>query len=133
MKSLTNVHLYNITISSPVSARNTDGIDVSDSNGVLIENSYISVGKLSYQEFYRFWCLGDVAITISGGTQNAIARNLVVGNSHGLALGTNTDPFIRNVTFDNITIFGSDGLDTGPNIISAPGRGGMRLKQKPRI
>ena len=72
-------------------------------------------------------------MTISGGTQNVVVRNLVVGNSYGLALGSNTDPFIRNVTFDNITIFGSDGLDTGPNIISAPGRGGMRLKQKPRI
>ena len=53
MKSLTNVHLYNITITSQVNSRNTDGIDVSDSNGVLIENSYISVGRLSYQEFYR--------------------------------------------------------------------------------
>jgi polygalacturonase len=71
--------------------------------------------------------LGDVAMTIGSNWQiseNVLVRNLTIGTSHGLALGSYTYGGIRNVTFDNIVIHGSDPLDTGPNILSQKGRGG---------
>lgn len=52
-----------------------------------------------------------------------MVRNIVVGNSHGLAIGSWTGGGIRNVTYQDIVVNGSDGLDTGPNIVTARFRG----------
>ena len=72
--------------------------------------------------------LGDVAFALESGghipNQNITIRNMKIGNSHGLALGSFQNGGNQNILFENIIINGSDKLDTGPNVISAPGRGG---------
>jgi polygalacturonase len=51
LSGVKNVHIYNISITAPASgdpvnpSHNTDGIDAGNSQNVLVENSYISVGK----------------------------------------------------------------------------------------
>uniref|UniRef100_A0A914BZ35 Glycoside hydrolase family 28 protein n=1 Tax=Acrobeloides nanus TaxID=290746 RepID=A0A914BZ35_9BILA len=118
--TLTNAHIYNINITAPGSedpvnpSHNTDGIDVGNSVNVLVENSHIST---------------DVAILANSGwrqVENITFRNLTIGHGHGLTIGADyAIGGIRNVTFTNIVMTGSGGLDTGPNVIVSPEHAGL--------
>ena len=60
--------------------------------------------------------------------ENITFRNLTIGNGHGLAIGaTYAMAGIKNITFQDIVMYGSDRLDTGPNLITDRGVGGIRL------
>lgn len=55
--------------------------------------------------------------------QNVMVKNLSVGHSHGLCIGSWTNGGVRNITFQDIIVDGDDHLDTGPCIKSAKQRG----------
>ena len=58
--------------------------------------------------------------------ENITFRNLTIGHGHGLAIGADyAVGGIRNITFTNIVMTGSGGLDTGPNVIVSPEHGGI--------
>ena len=60
--------------------------------------------------------------------ENITFRNLTIGHGHGLTIGADyAIGGIRNVTFTNIVMTGSGGLDTGPNVIVSPEHGGIFL------
>ena len=76
--------------------------------------------------------LGDDAIAVKSGidylgrtfgrtTENVLFRNLTIGTSHGLSIGSEMSGGVKNVTFLNITMNGSK---AGPRIKSSRGRGG---------
>uniref|UniRef100_A0A914DP51 Polygalacturonase n=1 Tax=Acrobeloides nanus TaxID=290746 RepID=A0A914DP51_9BILA len=119
-ETIENGYIGNISILAPSSGDqndpsiNTDAIDIWRSVNVLVENSYISVGDVAFALESSY----DIP------NQNITIRNMTIGNSHGLALGSFQNGGNQNILFENIIINGSDKLDTGPNIISAPGRGG---------
>ena len=63
-------------------------------------------------------------------TSNVTFRYLNIGTSHGLSIGGFTSAGVKNVTFQNITMYGNlvgDHIETGPLIISMPGIGGTSI------
>ena len=130
-------HVSHVNVLSPGShdptnpSHNTDGIDVGNSQNVLVEYSYVSVGEYLYSyKVLKNENLGDVAIMAGSSykqTANVTFRYLNIGTSQGLAIGSNTYAGVLNVTFHNITMHGNlvaDNIDTGPLVISQRGRGG---------
>jgi hypothetical protein len=61
LKNTANVHVFNISILAPSNhdpinpSHNTDAIDIVGSVNVLVEHSYISVGKIT--SFTKKWLL----------------------------------------------------------------------------
>ncbi|KAE9592391.1 putative polygalacturonase [Lupinus albus] len=65
-----NVTISNVTITAPEHSRNTDGIDISNSQGVIIRDSIIGTG--------------DDCIAIKGGTKFLDISNVKCGPGHGI-------------------------------------------------
>ncbi|KAG7014865.1 putative polygalacturonase, partial [Cucurbita argyrosperma subsp. argyrosperma] len=69
-----NVVISNIHISAPDESPNTDGIDISQSKNVLIQNSFITTG--------------DDCIAINNGSSNINIVGITCGPGHGISIGS---------------------------------------------
>ncbi|XP_043702723.1 probable polygalacturonase At3g15720 [Telopea speciosissima] len=68
------VTFSHINISAPENSKNTDGIDISDSTQILIQDSYIGTG--------------DDCVAINGGTSFINITNVTCGPGHGISVGS---------------------------------------------
>ncbi|XP_063216699.1 endo-polygalacturonase-like isoform X2 [Bacillus rossius redtenbacheri] len=102
---------WGVTIDTPASARNTDGIDPAGSQNVTITHCSISTG--------------DDNVAIKGG--NGAARYMSItnnhfGRGHGMSIGSETKDGVSDITVDTLTLVGSD---NGLRIKSDRSRGGL--------
>ncbi|HTV82248.1 MAG TPA: glycosyl hydrolase family 28 protein [Acidobacteriaceae bacterium] len=104
--------VWGVKISTPRTARNTDGIDPASSANVAIVHSWISDGD------------DDVAIkagTAGPATHMAIADDHFYCG-HGMSIGSETNGGVSAIRVRNLTI---DGADNGIRIKSDSSRGGL--------
>ncbi|KAE9615980.1 putative polygalacturonase [Lupinus albus] len=83
-----NVKVSNLTITAPQDSKNTDGIDISDSNYVVIDHSTIATG--------------DDCIALGSGTSNINITNITCGPGHGIRYIQNTLLSVRFHKIDEI-------------------------------
>ncbi len=98
LKGTSNVTVNGITISSPASSPNTDGIDPASSTNVTIENSTISDGD------------DNIAIKAQYAGQPSsgiIIKNCTFGSGHGLSIGNDLGGGVSGVTVSNVTFNGT--------------------------
>lgn len=110
-----NVTFQGITISSPGTSPNTDGIDLIGTN-CLIENCSISAGDDNI-------ALGSTAATSS----DTVVTNCSFGTGHGLSIGSNTSDGVSNLTVYACSFNGTDyGIRLkSDNNSSSGGEGGL--------
>ncbi|KAL1194238.1 Polygalacturonase [Cardamine amara subsp. amara] len=93
-----DVAVDSVTIKSPASSPNTDGIHIENTHNVQIRNSVISNG--------------DDCISIGAGCFNVDIMNVTCGPSHGISIGSlgihNSQAYVSNITVTNSTIWNSD-------------------------
>lgn len=94
-----NITVDNIVISAPESSPNTDGVDPSNSQYVVVRNS--TIGN------------GDDNIAIKAGSSGLPTESIVVHNctfltGHGASIGSETSSGVHDVYFENITFNGAD-------------------------
>uniref|UniRef100_A0A914WRR4 Glycoside hydrolase family 28 n=1 Tax=Plectus sambesii TaxID=2011161 RepID=A0A914WRR4_9BILA len=118
LANCTDVHIYNTTVLAPSNSHNTDGFDIDCSVNVLLENSYYSGGDDAIAVKSGIDYLGR---TFGRTTENVMVRNMSIGTSHGLSIGSEMSGGVRNITFKDIFVNGSA---AGPRIKSQRGRGG---------
>jgi|GEM_PF-661624 polygalacturonase len=85
-----NVTFNGVTINSPSTSPQTDGIDPSGNN-FLITNCNISTGD------------DDIAIKAGNATSNITITNMTIGTGHGISIGSNTEGGVNNVFVNNIS------------------------------
>lgn len=95
--SVDSLDITRITISSPATSPNTDGIHIFG-GGTNIRINNVTIGN------------GDDAIAINSGDSacnNITVNNVTVTSGHGVAIGSNVSNNISNVSFDNIKVTGT--------------------------
>jgi polygalacturonase len=113
--------VWGVEISTPATARNTDGVDPVSESDVTIKDDMISNGD------------DCVAVKANPGTPS---RNITVDDvhcygSHGLSVGSETAGGVTNVLFENSTLNGLDAFgtlsvsDTGIQIKTDANSGGL--------
>jgi polygalacturonase len=113
--------VWGVEISTPATARNTDGVDPVSESDVTIKDDMISNGD------------DCVAVKANPGTPS---RNITVDDvhcygSHGLSVGSQTAGGVSNVLFENSTLNGLDAFgtlsvsDTGIQIKTDANSGGL--------
>jgi polygalacturonase len=113
--------VWGVQISTPATARNTDGVDPVSESDVTIKDDMISNGD------------DCVAVKADPGTP---ARNITVDDvhcygSHGLSVGSQTAGGVSNVLFENSTLNGLDAFgnlsvsDTGIQVKTDANSGGL--------
>lgn len=113
------VNVRGVTIISPDTSPNTDGINPDSCRNIRISDCYISVG--------------DDCITIKSGRdangrrvgrplENCTIVNCTMLRGHGLSIGSEMSGDVKNVTIANCVF---DGTDRGIRIKSTRGRGGV--------
>eukprot|EP01094_Clydonella_sp_ATCC50884_P030277 TRINITY_DN982_c2_g1_i1.p1 TRINITY_DN982_c2_g1~~TRINITY_DN982_c2_g1_i1.p1 ORF type:complete len:352 (-),score=88.32 TRINITY_DN982_c2_g1_i1:681-1736(-) len=116
----TNVHIHDVEITAPRTARNTDGINPDSSSNVTIERCTIACG--------------DDAIAIKSGmdecgravnlpSNNIVVRDCRLVYGYGLSIGSETSGGVHNVLFHNITC--EKGIGNCMRIKSGVPRGGV--------
>jgi polygalacturonase len=98
LKNTSNVTVDHITINSPSTSPNTDGIDPASSHDVTIENSNISDGD------------DNIAIKAedAGAPSHDITiQNCTFGSGHGLSIGNDLAGGVYGVTVTNVTFNGT--------------------------
>ncbi len=110
-----NILVTNLTINTPGTSPNTDGIDLIGTNCV-VENSSISDGDDCI-------ALGSSSATSSG----TLVTNCSFGTGHGLTVGSNTAGGVSNLTVANCTFNGTQyGIRMkSDNASSSGGEGGV--------
>ncbi len=119
MSSVTNLLVQRVRVLNPSDAPNSDGIDLDCVQNALVEDSYFDVG--------------DDALCVKSGidwfgrqyarpSKNIMFRNIIVGSGHGISIGSESSGGVYNVTFENISM---KGTERGPRIKSQRGRGGL--------
>ena len=124
LENVSDARLADFAVLAPADQGNTDGVDVTCSQRVAIENFV-----------YRG---GDDAVAVKAGlgwlgrafglrTEDVLVRNMSVLSGNGFAVGSEMSAGVRNVTFANITV---QCLPTSPckhglYIKTARGRGGL--------
>jgi polygalacturonase len=98
LKGTSNVTVNGITISSPASSPNTDGIDPASSTNVTIENSNISDGDDNIAIKAQYAGQPSSGITI---------KNCTFGSGHGLSIGNDLGGGVSGVTVSNVTFNGT--------------------------
>ena len=103
---------WGVTIASPKTARNTDGIDPSSATNVTITHCSIHAG--------------DDQVAIKAGASGPSSHITVEHNhfytGHGMSIGSETNGGVEAVRVDDLTI---DGADNGIRIKSNASRGGL--------
>jgi polygalacturonase len=98
LKGTSNVTVNGVTISSPASSPNTDGIDPASSNNVTIENSNISDGDDN---------IAIKAEDVGVPSSDITIKNCTFGSGHGLSIGNDLAGGVNNVTVSNVTFNGT--------------------------
>ncbi|KAJ8891364.1 hypothetical protein PR048_010880 [Dryococelus australis] len=102
---------WGVTIDTPASARNTDGIDPAGSQNVTIAHCSISTGD------------DNVAIKATSAPSKYISiTNNHFGRGHGMSIGSDIKDGVSDVTVTTLTL---DGTDNGLRIKSDRSRGGL--------
>lgn len=101
-----------IKVIAPEDSPNTDGVDPSNCQNVLIRGSYFDTG--------------DDDIAIKSGKSGALSENITIMNctikeGHGISIGSETDAGVRNMLVQDCTF---EGTDNGLRIKSDRTRGG---------
>ncbi|CAL0333479.1 unnamed protein product [Lupinus luteus] len=103
-----NVIISNVTITAPEHSRNTDGIDTTTVEGIVIRDSIIGTG--------------DDCIAIKGGTKFLNISNIQCGPGHGISVGSigghNQEDYVSDIHVRNCSITGATG---GVKIKTWPG------------
>ena len=113
------VNVRGVTIISPPTSPNTDGVNPDSCRNIRISDCYISVG--------------DDCITIKSGRdadgrrqgrplENCTIVNCTLLRGHGLSIGSEMSGGVKNLTIANCVF---DGTDYGIRIKSTRGRGGV--------
>jgi polygalacturonase/PKD repeat protein len=105
-----NLTIQNITINTPSTSPNTDGIDLASTN-VLIRNCYISDGDDNIQ-------IGSSAAYAN----NITISNCTFGTGHGLSIGSPTQDGVSNLLVNSCTW---NGTEYGIHIKTDRGIGGL--------
>jgi polygalacturonase len=110
-----NITVQGITINTPGTSPNTDGIDLVGTN-CLVQNDSISDGDDCI-------ALGSTSGTSSG----TLVTNCAFGFGHGLSIGGNTSAGVSNLIVINCTFNGTEyGIRLkSDNASSSPGAGGL--------
>jgi polygalacturonase len=98
LKDTNNVTVNHVTISSPSSSPNTDGIDPAGDQNVLIENSTISDGDDN---------IAIKAEDVGTPTSNVTITNCTFGSGHGVSIGNDLAGGVSGVTVENSTFSGT--------------------------
>jgi polygalacturonase len=113
----TGYTVWGITINTPYSARNTDGLDIGNGENVTVTQSTISDGD------------DDIAIEGAGGQ---VAKNMTISNNHifaghGVSIGSPTEGGVANILVNTVSFSGntSDSNSTAMRIKSAANEGGL--------
>ncbi len=114
----TGVTIWGITISTPFSSINTDGLDLGNDKNVTVTQSVISDGD------------DNIAIGASGTTNPATDYSITNNHfftGHGVSIGSITEAGVSNILVDTNSFSGNtaDGNSTGMRIKSAADRGGL--------
>ncbi len=110
-----NLTIQAVTINSPSTSPNTDGIDLIGTS-CLVQNCSISAGD------------DNIAIGSTGGTANGIlVTNCSFGSGHGMSIGGNTAGGVSNLTVINCSFNGTQyGIRMkSDNATSSGGSGGI--------
>lgn len=108
-----------MTFKNPKDAPNSDGIDVDCSQNVLVEDCSLDVGDDALcVKSGKDWLGRMFGVT----SENITFQNNMVFHGHGITIGSEMSAGVRNVTFVNITM---DGTDNGVRMKSERGRGGI--------
>lgn len=110
--SSSNLTVDHISIIAPQNSPNTDGVDPSNSNNVVVKNSRIQNG--------------DDNIAIKAGASGADTYNVVIHDNlffdgHGASIGSETNSGVHDVYFENIYM---ENTENGIRIKSYDGKGG---------
>ncbi|KAI3837154.1 hypothetical protein MKX03_032701 [Papaver bracteatum] len=93
----TDVIVSNINITAPSNSHNTDGIDISWSTHIQIQDSFIGTG--------------DDCIAINGGTSFVDIINVECGPGHGISVGSlgakGATEIVENIHVQNCTFIGT--------------------------
>ena len=100
---------WGVTIDTPQTARNTDGIDPAASTNVTITHCSISTGD------------DHVAIKAGGPASHITVAHNSFHSGHGMSIGSETSGGVEAVRVDDLSI---DGADNGLRIKSNDTRGG---------
>ncbi|OMP10071.1 Glycoside hydrolase, family 28 [Corchorus olitorius] len=92
-----NVKASNLLVKAPGNSPNTDGIHVSGTQNIIIQNSVIATG--------------DDCISIVSGSKNVRATGITCGPGHGISIGSlgakNSEAYVSNVIVDKATLSGT--------------------------
>lgn len=102
--------VWGVTINTPPSAPNTDGIDPSAASHGVIAYSKITTGD------------DNIAVKGSGPVDGLIVAHNHFGRGHGMSIGSETFGGVRNVRVCDLSL---DGTDNGLRIKSDLTRGGL--------
>jgi polygalacturonase len=103
--------VWGVRIDTPKTARNTDGIDISQSKNVTITQSFIRTGD------------DNIAIKAGDGpTLNITLNHNRFYWGHGLSIGTETNGGISGIRVEDLSL---DGPDNGLHIKSDANHGGL--------
>lgn len=113
LKGGSGATVWGVRIKTPVTARNTDGVDPEDISNVLVSDTYIQDG--------------DDCIAVKSDPGEA-ASGITVQNTHcwgthGLSIGSQTAGGVNHVSFLNDTLSGTD-----PNGATGSSNNGIRVK-----
>lgn len=91
------ITVYGVTIKTPATRTNADGIDIDSTSNVTVTNSYVEAG--------------DDGIAVK--TNKSAAKNITVKNSyfygtHGLSIGSQTMYGVTNILFSGNYVYGTD-------------------------
>jgi len=111
----TNVIANNLTILAPANSPNTDGIDPSQCDSVMITNCTINNGD------------DDIAIKAAGPCQGIYVKNCHFFNGHGLSVGSETYGNMTRLIVDSCTF---SGTTNGIRLKSYIGDGGQMTNLK---
>jgi polygalacturonase len=116
MSVCTDVTVDGLTMSAPGNSPNTDGLNLSGNNFLIIgcdistgDDNIVFVGSGSGGE-------------ANGGTGNIMVSNCKLGVGHGLSIGSSTTGGVHDMTVENVTF---DGTTSGIRMKSSRGRGGL--------
>ncbi|XP_022734576.1 polygalacturonase QRT2-like [Durio zibethinus] len=92
-----NVQAFNLYVTAPGNSPNTDGIHVTETQNININNCVISTG--------------DDCISIVSGSKNVRATGITCGPGHGISIGSlgarNSAAYVSNVIVNKATLSGT--------------------------